>query len=280
MKFAIIALLLVTASLSGPVIAGTPATYLKPGQYDLNDHQFICLKDDGTWYGINYTAKGQWANPGIKGVVSVIYGNYGAEEGQYKGYGNVALIATTRFGFTDWWDWHDDNTYQFFEEGIGFPFEKAKCDPPTESSKHETASRAPWMPHRSMQSSLPDDNALVPGQYLLAGTQKVCLKDDGTWYGDKKHPYSGQWSTPAGEGFVGILYGNYGESLGKYQGFGNTVILVTRQTHQKANFANWLDWRDNLGHTTFTGETTFTFERTQCAPPGVEASDNGAVPSR
>jgi hypothetical protein len=267
MRIAIATLALIALGLIGPAFAGPPKV-LKPGQYELSPEESICLKDDATWYGVNYVASGMWINGPVNGVTGVIFGNYGEEDGQYNGYGNVAVIVNTRFGYSDWWDWHDDFSYQFFEGNFSLVFEKTTCDPPATKRLPGRRAHAPWMPHRDAPTSSPDDGALTPGQYLLAGKQKICLKGDGTWYGINKTPYSGQWLTPPNDTIEGVLYGNYGENLGKYQGFGNVVILVTRQAHETADTANWLDWRDNLSHTTFTGDASFSFVRAKCAPAG------------
>jgi hypothetical protein len=235
---------------------------LKPGQYDFSGEIQFCLKDDGTWYGTTSAVTGHWINAPVSGVVGVIFGNYGEDIGQYNGYGNMVFINTVRFDYTSWWDWHDDMSYQHFGGGGRLSFLQAKCDPPSK--------KRPPKPDERFRTVRPDAGPLIPGQYLLAGSQKVCLKSDGTWYGIR-YPFSGNWIGYQSTGILGTLYGNYrGKNRHDYQGFGNVVVLVTQQAHQKNSSAAWLDWHDSGSYQSFEGNMTFTFQRTNCAPPRYE----------
>lgn len=109
-------------------VAGTAsANGLKPGQYNVDSIQQICLVSDGSWYGTTFHFNGHWiSNPGNNDKAA-IYGNY-QSSGPYYGYYNDTI--TVRGGTADWYDYADDNSYAAFLPGVLFSFVKKACDPP------------------------------------------------------------------------------------------------------------------------------------------------------
>jgi hypothetical protein len=88
------------------LLAGIPcwavAAALKPGLYDINATQEICLQAAGTWYSptlANWT--GQWV---VAGVETHIFGNYNA------GSVNDSIVVHGKKG--SWTEWSDSLSFQ------------------------------------------------------------------------------------------------------------------------------------------------------------------------
>jgi len=128
--------------LSGTALAvagGASASGLKPGQYNIDSIQQICLVSGGTWYGTTFDFNGHWiSNPGNNDKAA-IYGNYQGN-GSYYGYYNDTI--TVRGGTADWYDYNDDNSYAAFLPGVTFTFVKKACDPPAaRTGNHKAATQ-------------------------------------------------------------------------------------------------------------------------------------------
>ena len=89
----------------------TPAANarLGPGEYVLNDQQWICLKPDGQWYGTSFAGwGGRWLETDDR---LLIFGNYA------DGSGNDSMVfanrfpALTRHNPGAWTEWRDDGSW-------------------------------------------------------------------------------------------------------------------------------------------------------------------------
>ncbi len=99
--------------------------------------------------------------------------------------------------------------------------------------------------------------ALPAGSYSLQGVQRICLRANGTWYGESFGPWSGRYGAgPTGQI---ALFGNY------KGGRGNDSIVIRNGSSQ------WTEWTDSLSFSKFL-VGAFTRVKATCAPPAVEAA--------
>lgn len=111
-----------------------------PGQYELGGAQSICLVNDGTWYGTNFTWSGHWQSAPGGDDRAAIWGNY-QSTGAYYGFYNGAV--TVERNMADWYDWADDGSYSKIVVATSFVHVKEKCDPPSSAiwNLHRAASQ-------------------------------------------------------------------------------------------------------------------------------------------
>ena len=135
-----IAIALMAAILSAPAAAKG----INPGEYEITGgYPYICLKSDGTWYGVSFNISGRWINdPSSLHDKAVIFGNY-AVNGSGSGYGNdtMTIIHTGDGLAVDWYDWYDDLSYQNFFGADGFVLVKRTCDAPFTGQNTHAASQ-------------------------------------------------------------------------------------------------------------------------------------------
>lgn len=94
--------------------------------------------------------------------------------------------------------------------------------------------------------------ALAPGSYEVDGVHAICLKSDGTWYGEDFHGWGGDWML--GLNGQTAIFGNYSS------GAGNDSMVV------KKGVVQWSEWSDSLNTQSFL-RGAFTFLKTACGPP-------------
>src|SRR6185312_13452513 len=85
---------------------------------------------------------------------------------------------------------------------------------------------------------------LAPGDYLVGNgvpaVQRICLKSDGTWYGELFN-FGGYWiNDPSNIHDSAAIYGAYSVQ-GRYGGYGNDTITVLVD----GGGAFWYDWLDD-----------------------------------
>ncbi len=98
------------------------AKSLKPGQYDLDGIQQICLVNDGTWYYTTFAGNvGGWENTGASDVPTVLWGSYNS------GVGQDAISITKKSTF-NWLEFHNDGVLVNFFDQVPIAFVKKQCD--------------------------------------------------------------------------------------------------------------------------------------------------------
>ncbi|MEO8927566.1 MAG: hypothetical protein ABI306_10440 [Caulobacteraceae bacterium] len=87
----------------------------------------------------------------------------------------------------------------------------------------------------------------------MDGLQQICIKSDGTWYGESAGPWSGHWKAGSTAEEI-LIFG--GSSAGYY----NDSMVVRHGSLQ------WTEWADDLSYGTFNAGP---FVRTGaiCGPP-------------
>jgi len=101
---------------------------LRPGQYDVDGLEQICLIDDGTWYSPTfYHWRGRWQLIGNEDKF-IIYGHYDDEAGDV---GEDSMILE-KDGL-DWTEWSDDFTDDLFLDDVPLTRVKKKCDPESQA---------------------------------------------------------------------------------------------------------------------------------------------------
>jgi hypothetical protein len=101
---------------------------------------------------------------------------------------------------------------------------------------------------------------LRPGDYSLGGIQSICLKKNGTWYGESFGPWSGQWKAGPTREDSTLIYGNYAS------GAGNDTLVVSG-----GGSTDWNEWRDDLSFQNFL-EITVTRTSGTCSAPAARVT--------
>jgi len=270
--------------------APAQAEGLKPGEYFLETNvvQPICLKEDGTWYGVNFNFGGHWQNnPANLQDMAAIYGNYAMDGHDYDGFGNDTITVTTfkKFPSAFWYDWLDDNSYAQGGGEVLFVFAKHQCDPPFtgENTHAANQSQNPVTVIGNVTASEAGSNdrivrpgplQLKPGQYSIPGGPTICLKGDLSWYGTTFN-FGGTWYTGGGQGKdAAQIYGNYSVQGNEYQGFANTTLTVVKHAGGVLT-TDWYDWYDGLAYENFE-TVNLSFVKSHCDKPNTQLNEHAA----
>lgn len=117
-----ISFLAVTTALA--LAAATPALALKPGpgEYNWGDLQTICVRADGTWYGVTFADwGGRWEH---RRPWTYFYGNY------LGGLGNDAFQAHVVRRIVNITEWRDDLSFTNVLVGGTFTRTSLSCRAP------------------------------------------------------------------------------------------------------------------------------------------------------
>ncbi|MGI9169717.1 MAG: hypothetical protein ACR2FH_05995 [Caulobacteraceae bacterium] len=105
---------------------------------------------------------------------------------------------------------------------------------------------------------------LNPGNYSINGQQNICLKADGTWFGETFSGWGGQWKLTGLREDATVIYGNYAS------GVGNDTMVVTQNRN-----VDWTEWRDDLSFSNFV-DGTVTKIHGHCTGPAAALPANSA----
>ena len=120
-------------------LSSAASANLKPGQYDVNGLEQICLVDDGTWYSTTfYHWRGMWQIIGNEDK-AIVYGHYDDEQGDV----GEDSIVLEKDGLIDWTEWSDDFTDDLWIDDVPLTRVKKKCDPEAPPSKGILIRKAP-----------------------------------------------------------------------------------------------------------------------------------------
>jgi hypothetical protein len=108
--------------------------------------------------------------------------------------------------------------------------------------------------------------ALRPGNYNVAGVQRICLQSGGTWYGETFAGWTGHWQVGPNQEDATLIFGNYANNVG------NDSMVVTG-----AGGLDWTEWRDGQTLHTFIDRFISRINGTCTgAPPNAAPHDNPA----
>lgn len=98
-------------------------------------------------------------------------------------------------------------------------------------------------------------SALTAGSYNVQGVQRICVRSNGTWYGESFGPWGGLYTTgPSGQI---ALFGNY------RGGLGNDSFVIASGSSQ------WTEWNDSQRFSKFL-VGAFTRVKATCTPPAAQ----------
>jgi len=98
------------------------------------------------------------------------------------------------------------------------------------------------------------------GQYTLTGSQTICVKKNGTWYGTT-YNFGGTWLNAVGPANA-VLHGNYALKTDTYDGYGNTTLTI-KKMREGVLSADWYDWFDDFTYKNFE-TVSLVFDKKSC----------------
>jgi hypothetical protein len=106
---------------------------------------------------------------------------------------------------------------------------------------------------------------LTAGNFNLGNIQQICLKKDGTWYGETFSGWSGYWEYGPTKDDSTLLVGNYSTD-------GNDSMVVTSSKQ-----LDWSEWHDSTGFVNFI-DATVSRIHAPCSPPAASSRPHKANP--